>query len=531
MDLQDRARGALLGMAIGEALGAPLEGLTHEQIAQKIGRVTGFVDPLKTQPEHRAGHFVLGAYEDETQAALAVTDVLIRHKSFSVDTFRDRLEELGQPIVGNVFGCYRRPRRNFRSAVRKMLGGSSWKESGMNTAGSGAASRGIPLGVFFRDDPKGLALAAVEAALITHRDPRACAATAAVAAATGFLINTDSDDFDATPFLEAVTEAARRAEDLLVERYSDLLLPGYEPYLHQFSEGLSVLDEILDLDLEEALQRIIAAAADKGSRPITSATRGFALTGVMTAFYFVLSGHDSLEEDLIDTVSEGGNSDTLGCLVGGLLGALHGASAIPSAWLTSLRNHDQIEMRATALSGGEKGVMTPLLLLEAQTTPPAPRPGRKKAPAPPMRGHGGPPRGPGGGRGRPMPGDPRRGPPRGRGRPMGGGRPGFRRGPPRGGPPRPGMGGPRPGFGPRPGGPGPYPRGPRPPRPYGPPGGGYGPGPRDRGFDRGPDRGFDRGFDRGGGFDRGAPPPPRRPPGPPRTPWRDGPSEGEPQDS
>ena len=40
----DRARGALLGQAIGDALGAPLEGLTPQQIKRQYDQVVDFVD-------------------------------------------------------------------------------------------------------------------------------------------------------------------------------------------------------------------------------------------------------------------------------------------------------------------------------------------------------------------------------------------------------------------------------------------------------------------------------------------------------
>nr|BFF17734.1 hypothetical protein GCM10025730_12550 [Promicromonospora thailandica] len=41
----DRARGALLGLAIGDAMGAPTEGMTLHAIRERWGRVRGFVDP------------------------------------------------------------------------------------------------------------------------------------------------------------------------------------------------------------------------------------------------------------------------------------------------------------------------------------------------------------------------------------------------------------------------------------------------------------------------------------------------------
>ena len=40
----DRVRGCLLGLAVGDALGAPLEGLSPQQIKTHYGRVTNYVD-------------------------------------------------------------------------------------------------------------------------------------------------------------------------------------------------------------------------------------------------------------------------------------------------------------------------------------------------------------------------------------------------------------------------------------------------------------------------------------------------------
>jgi hypothetical protein len=114
MDILDRATGALMGMAVGEALGAPLEGLSPDEIEQKVGRVRGFLDAADTQPKHRSGYFAHSAYEDETQAALATAETLVRNDGFKVEQLKSRLEELGQPVDGNVFGCYRRAQLSHR---------------------------------------------------------------------------------------------------------------------------------------------------------------------------------------------------------------------------------------------------------------------------------------------------------------------------------------------------------------------------------------------------------------------------------
>jgi ADP-ribosylglycohydrolase len=434
MDVTDRAGGAMLGMAIGEALGAPLEGLTAEQIRERVGRLTGFVDPRRAQPAARTAYFQAGVYEDETQVALAAADVIIRNDGFRPEALRERLAELGQPIDGNAFGAFRRAHRNLRIAVRKMLSGATWEQSGVKTAGSGAASRGVPIGVFYRADQPGRARAAIEAALVTHRDPRSIAACALMAEGIAQALASDPSRLDAAGFVTGLHQGCRAAEDLMAADYARLLAPGFEPFLHQLSDAVLMLDGIASLDVGPALEKIVAHATGKGSRPITLATRGFALTALLTSCYFFLTGFDALEEALVDSVAEGGSTDTIGCLVGGLLGALHGTSGIPDAWRRQLKNAEQVELRGRILGGAPREGLKSLILLEAALTPAAPvhepkprgpRPREARRPGPQGRPFG---RRPGGAGARPGRG----------GRPGDGGRPYHAGGRPGGGPRRPG---------------------------------------------------------------------------------------------
>lgn len=66
--LRERARGALLGLAVGDALGAPAENMRPSQIRAKWGRITGYV------AEHPAG-------TDDTEYAIFSGLLLARHGS------------------------------------------------------------------------------------------------------------------------------------------------------------------------------------------------------------------------------------------------------------------------------------------------------------------------------------------------------------------------------------------------------------------------------------------------------------------
>ena len=73
----DRVRGCLLGLAVGDALGAPLEGLSPQQIKTHYGRVTNYVDGVLAWKRKPHRWRMPGLYTDDTQQALALCDVLL----------------------------------------------------------------------------------------------------------------------------------------------------------------------------------------------------------------------------------------------------------------------------------------------------------------------------------------------------------------------------------------------------------------------------------------------------------------------
>src|SRR5436305_10852270 len=86
----DRVRGCLLGLAVGDALGAPLEGLSAQQIRAHYGQVVDFVDGARAWKRKPYRWRMPGLYSDDTQQALALCDVLL--ESGHVDP--ERLAEI-----------------------------------------------------------------------------------------------------------------------------------------------------------------------------------------------------------------------------------------------------------------------------------------------------------------------------------------------------------------------------------------------------------------------------------------------------
>src|SRR5271155_5904010 len=76
----DRVRGCLLGLAVGDALGAPLEGLSCQQIKAHYGRVRNYVDGVQAWKRKPHRWRLQGLYSDDTQQALALCDVLLDYR-------------------------------------------------------------------------------------------------------------------------------------------------------------------------------------------------------------------------------------------------------------------------------------------------------------------------------------------------------------------------------------------------------------------------------------------------------------------
>ncbi len=74
-----------------------------------------------------------------------------------------------------------------------------------------------------------------------------------------------------------------------------------------------------------------AIAQDRDPIPVDGKGQGYLGVALQLAFYELLYSK-SFEEALVRTVSRGGDTDTNGCIVGALLGAYYGYSAIPSDW-------------------------------------------------------------------------------------------------------------------------------------------------------------------------------------------------------
>jgi ADP-ribosylglycohydrolase len=310
-------RGTLLGVALGDALGAPVRDLGLAAIRQAHGP-EGVVD-LLPGPGRR------GEVSHLTQLTLFTVDGLIRaqvrrdtgawhpptdlHRAYLrwAATQRDwgpdeRRADDGWLAREEWLYARRGPARALLSGFGDEIMGTLAAPKNPGESGPEAAARSAPFGLLVGWDPQLVAQLAVECAAQTHGHPVACLAAGAYAVIVHALARGDGLD-----------GAVQNALALLAAR------PGHQP-------------------VSDALQHALGAV--RQGLPSPARVEGLAGQGtaeglLAVAVYCALVGED-VRHGLCLAVNQGGPSSAAGALTGGLLGALHGETALPPAWLAEL---------------------------------------------------------------------------------------------------------------------------------------------------------------------------------------------------
>lgn len=276
--LVDRFRAALLGIALGDALGLPAERLPPAAIDRRWGRVERF---------HLLG--ATGFVSDDTEQTALLAESLLLHPDdpeACARAFRRRL-------VGWFFRLpFGVGLATIRACLRSAVG---MRPSGVLSAGNGAAMRAVPLGLLFHSRPDVRARFGRALAEVTHRDERAVSGALFVAdVAAGCVRGRPAD--------------ARR---ILAAAAARIECPALSDAVHAALE-----------------------LADSGAEPLAAAkqigTSGFVLhTTALGAFYLARFAEEEPLTVLSRLIAAGGDTDSSGAILGGWVGALHGESALP----------------------------------------------------------------------------------------------------------------------------------------------------------------------------------------------------------
>jgi len=286
----ERARGGLLGLAVADALGAPLEFAAPARAATAVEaglEMTG------------GGSFgwLPGEWTDDTTMALCLAESIGAHGLLDLDDVTRRYADWassGPKDIGNATSA---ALRGASSAAEAREQARTYVERTGSGAGNGTIMRAAPIGLAASSLAEAVDAARADAVL-THGDARAGHASAALC---GALLSLDE------PLPAARAECA----------------------------GEPKLLEALDADAAE----LAALAANQ---------TGACWTALGVAMH-ALTEIDDYERGVLWAISLGGDTDTNAAVAGALLGARHGVEAIPKRWLDVLRRRDRIEAAAASL--------------------------------------------------------------------------------------------------------------------------------------------------------------------------------------
>jgi ADP-ribosylglycohydrolase len=335
----------LLGLAVGDALGAPLEGLSAQQIRTHYDRIEDYVDGVLAWKRKPYRWRMPGLYSDDTQQALALCDVLLESGRVDPTRLADLYVRLAHP-KGTFAGAHRGIGRSFRQVLSDLERGVGPDRTGQTTAGIGAAMRIAPVALFFGDDGEPLFDAVLGASLMTHRDIRSLGGAFVVAHAVSRLLA--GAEREPSLLLWLASDAAR-SESRVARDVSDRVV-ALDRHRGALPRTVAHVESLLEMPRDRALAAIVEEANRHGAEPACRRpTMGFPPACIPTCLYLLLAT-DCFEEALIEVINLGGDTDTAGAILGAMAGAYYGVEAIPSRWLNGLQNRDGIEARAEAIA-------------------------------------------------------------------------------------------------------------------------------------------------------------------------------------
>lgn len=302
MELLDRYQGSLLGLAIGDALGAPIEFRppgTFTLITTFQGGGTHGLEP--------------GQWTDDTSLALCLAESLIKRKGFDPKDQMERYlkwyREGYLSCVGHCFDIGNTTRQALETFAKTRDSFSGLTDP--RSAGNGSLMRVAPVPLAFSSDPSKAIHFSGESSRTTH----------AVKPAV-----------DGCKYLGSLIVGAlqgRTKDELLSPRFSPIKL---------YWEKHPLAPEI----------DTIASGSFKVLNPPEIRNSGYVVKSLEAALW-ALYHSDSFKEGCLLAVNLGDDADTVGAIYGQIAGAIYGIEGIPDEWVQGLYQKDLIEKYAEGL--------------------------------------------------------------------------------------------------------------------------------------------------------------------------------------
>ena len=302
-DIEGRFVGSIVGLAVGDALGYPGEFRTRAQILETFGPegITEFVGVMDerwpARPIIIGTRHPPGSYSDDTQMTIALAEGLLETQGQDLDA---RMEAVGRHFVAwsRSEDNDRAPGGTCMTGCENLARGVPWRQANVaNSKGCGSAMRVAPIGLLWHDEPEELGRVARASSLLTHGHDAGVEGAAAAARLVGAAARGDAPE---AMYHEVMAASAGRSPD--------------------FERRMRQLPAMLDREPAEALS----------SQGLGEAW--VAEEAVASALYCVWRHPDDFAAAALEGANTDGDSDSIACIVGGIMGARLGIEGIPERW-------------------------------------------------------------------------------------------------------------------------------------------------------------------------------------------------------
>lgn len=302
---QDRYLGCMLGLAVGDALGWPVEFLRLSAIRAHFGP-DGITD---LHPSH---HHPRGTFTDDTQMSLALARAILSHGTTPEAEF---IAESARQFVlwSQSPENDRAPGTTCMAGCRALAHDVNWRAPGHNDSkGCGTAMRTATIGLAWHGDENTITRMAAQTSELTHGHPVATAG----GVATALLVSWALDGMPPDEMLRQLVDRTR-------------------PISSEFAEKVLQVPTVLHRESRGAYGVLGGAWT--------------AHEAVACALYAFMKSPSDYRQTVITAVNMDGDSDSVGCIAGAISGAYNGVAAIPDPWRQDVEQRETLIEIACAL--------------------------------------------------------------------------------------------------------------------------------------------------------------------------------------
>ena len=307
----EQFQGCLIGCAVGDAVGAPVEGQGPHVIAEYVEK---HVRPKLFEGVKVHGKYEFGQYTDDTQLTRELALSLVEHGKLDPDDFGQRVAHMFKNKLMVGYGSAT------QQAAKRLMAKCAWDKAGTPppAAGNGSAMRGSPIGLAFHGvSLSALATAATTQGFVTHQSEVASAGCAAIAAAVALAMQVDEVKPD--KFLNTVASVVGKVDSATAKliRVLGSNVSAGGPQILEWCRSFQV-----DNDRWAGISPYVTSS-------------------VLWSLYSFVQHPDDYWECMITAITPGGDVDTTAAMAGAISGARVGLDGIPND--VALRVNDKGE--------------------------------------------------------------------------------------------------------------------------------------------------------------------------------------------